>query len=310
MIGAVLLALQIAAAQPQSLADPGAVRIAVRVQPETVTVGDRFNVIVVMRAPAGSTFEFPSGPDSGTVELVTPAALGDQRSDSAWTEQSAGYRLAAWDIETQPLGLGEVVVRYAGDERRVSLERWTIYVRSVLPADTSLHVPRPAREPFRLGIPAWVWWLLAALVAALLALLAWWLWRRFRRRVAALPPYEAAEREFARIEAMQLPQKGDGGRHVALMTDVLRDYLAVRLTVVSTAQTSHEVLAAAAADPDARWDPAVRARAERLFARADLAKFAAMRIDRDEAVSLGGDARSLVRDTEHRIAQPEEKAAA
>jgi hypothetical protein len=310
VIGTLLVALQIGAATPPRLNDAGAVQVAVRAQPETVTVGDRFNVFVRVRVPAGTTIEFPAGPDSGTVERITAVALSEPRTDSIWTEQTAGYRLTAWDIESQPLGLSEVIVRLGGAERRLSLADRTILVRSVLPADTTLHVPKPARAVFGYSIPAWVWWLLAALVAALLALLAWWLWRRFRRREQQLPPFETAEREFARIEAMGLPQKDEGARHVALMTDVLREYLAARVSGVSTAQTTRELLAAAAASPEARWDPAIRARAERLLARSDLAKFAAARVAREDAVSLGTEARGLLVESEQRITAPVQQAAA
>ena len=310
MIGALLVALQIGAATPPRLNDAGAVQIAVRAQPETVTVGDRFNVFVRVRVPAGTTIELPAGPDSGTVERVTAVALSEPRTDSIWTEQTAGYRLTAWDIESQSLGLGDVVVRQGGAERRLSLANHTIFVRSVLPADTSLHVPKPARDVFGYSIPAWVWWLLAALIAALLALLAWWLWRRFRRREQQLPPFERAESEFARIEAMQLPERDEGARHVALMTDVLREYLAARVEEVSTAQTTRELLAAVTASPDARWDPAIGARAERLLARADLAQFAAARVARDDAATLGREARAIVVETERRITAREQKAAA
>jgi hypothetical protein len=308
-----LVLLQLAAGQQQPaprLTDPGAVLIAVRVQPDTVTVGDRFNVFVRVRAPAGATIEFPAGPDSGTVELVTSVAITEPRADSLWLEQTAGYRLAAWDIDAQPLGMGDVIVRLAGAERRMSLANRTIFVRSVLPADTSLHVPKPARAAFGFGIPGWVWWLLAALLALLLALVAWWLWRKYRRREAALPPFQAAEREFARVEAMRLPEKGEGARHVALMTDVLRDYLAARVNEVHGSQTSRELLRAAAESPDARWDPVVRSRAEKLLARADLAKFAAVSIESGEAVTLGTVARELVRETERRITDEAQRAAA
>jgi hypothetical protein len=94
------------------------------------------------------------------------------------------------------------------------------------------------------------------------------------------------------------------------MTDVLRDYLAARVSEISGSQTSRELLRAAVASPEAKWDPAVQARAERLFSRADLAKFAALRIQEDDARTLGAEARALVAETERRITAPEAKAAA
>lgn len=290
---------------PLPLSDPRAVQLGVRVQPDTVTVGDRFTVFVRVRAPAGATIAFPAGPDSGTVELVTTAAFTEPRVDSLWVEQTAGYRLAAWDVDSQPLPFADVVVRAGTVERRVPFGARSIFVRSVLPADTTLHVPKPAREMFSFGIPRWLLWLLAALLALLLALLAWWLWRKLRRREQQLPPFERAQREFDRIEAMHLPEHDEGARHVALMTDVLREYLAARVAEASASQTSWELLRAMQSADPGRWDAAVQARAERLFARADLAKFAAARIPPDEARAAGAEARALVADTERRIAASE-----
>ncbi|HUF65483.1 MAG TPA: hypothetical protein VMM17_05850 [Gemmatimonadaceae bacterium] len=291
---------------PLPLSDPRAVQLGVRVQPDTVTVGDRFTVFVRVRAPVGSTIAFPAGPDSGTVELVTNAAFTEPRVDSLWVEQTAGYRLAAWDVDSQPLPFPDVVVRSGSLERRVPVGARSIFVRSVLPADTTLHVPKPARELFAFGIPRWLLWLLAALLALLLALLAWWLWRKLRRREQLLPPFERAEREFERIEALQLPEHEEGARHVAMMTDVLREYLAARIDGVSSSQTGWELLRAMRVSEVGDWDASMQARAERLFARADLAKFAAVRIPPDEARTLGAEARALVGETERRITSVEE----
>lgn len=295
---------------PLPLSDPRAIQLGVRVQPDTVTVGDRFTVFVRVRAPAGATIAFPAGPDSGTVELVTNAAFTEPRVDSLWVEQTAGYRLAAWDVDSQPLPFPDVVVRSGSLERQVPFGARSIFVRSVLPADTTLHVPKPAREMFAFGIPRWLLWLLAALLALLLALLAWWLWRKLRRREQQLPPFEHAEREFARIEALQLPEHDQGARHVALMTDVLREYLAARISEARASQTSWELLRAMRSADAGGWDAPMQSRAEKLFARADLAKFAAARIPPDEARTLGAEARALVGETERRITTPEEQSSA
>jgi hypothetical protein len=287
--------------RPLPLTDPAAIRLGVRVQPDTVTVGDRFTVFVRLRVPAGATIAFPAGPDSGAVELVTNAAFTEPRTDSLWMEQTAGYRLAAWDVDSQPLPFPNILVRAGHLEREVPFGQHAIFVRSVLPADTALHVPKPARELLAMGFPRWLLWLLLALLALLLGLFAWWLWRKLRRREQQLPPFERAQREFERIEALRLPEQEEGARHVALMTDVLREYLAARIEEVSTSQTSWELLRSMRAAQLGGWDPPQQSRAERLFARADLAKFAAVAIPSDEARTLGAEARELVGETERRI---------
>jgi hypothetical protein len=313
-----IAATQLAAAQqqppvaptpqgPQPLGDPSAVRLGVRLQPDTVTVGDRFTLFVRIRVPVGATIAFPAGPDSGAVELVTNAAFTEPRIDSLWKEQTAGYRLAAWDVDSQALVFPDIVVRAGDVERQVPIGTHSVFVRSVLPADTTLHVPKPARELFAFGFPRWLLWLLAALLALLLALFAWWLWRKLRHREQVLPPFERAEREFERIEALHLLEHDEGARYVALMTDVLREYLAARIPEARSSQTAWELLRAMRIAEEGPWDAAMQSRGEKLFARADLAKFAALRIPADEARPPGAEARALVAETERRITAPEER---
>jgi len=144
----------------------------------------------------------------------------------------------------------------------------------------------------------------ALLAALLLAALLWWLWRWYRRRRAApLPPFETAEREFARVEAMRLIETGEPERHVALMTDVLRDYLAARVDGVQRSQTTNELLAGAA--PIRPYSSGL----EQLLWNADLVKFARQRVTPADAEALGAQARAIVRQVEDHFVQLEKEKA-
>jgi HAMP domain-containing protein len=143
----------------------------------------------------------------------------------------------------------------------------------------------------------WRPFLLVALAAVVAALL-WRLWIWYRRRASrALDPLAIAEREFARVEAMKLIEKGEAERHAALMSDVLRDYLAARVDAIERSHTSSEVLANAAA-----IHAAAPALGELLW-RTDLVKFANNRIPGDEAERLGASAKSIVRSVEASLAE-------
>lgn len=314
-----LLLLQAGSAVPPQTAPPVTVpvRIGVDVMPDTVTVGDRFTVIVRVRAPAGSTFEFPTSTDSAAkVDLAAPPAIAEPKPPRAATagsppevEQVAAYRMAAWDIGPQSLGLSSIVVRSGIVERTVPLASYQVFVRSVLPADTTLHVPKPARDVLAFAYPWWLKWLLIALGILLAALLAWWLWRMYKRwKNRPVHPAALAQREFHRIEKLGLPDKDQSALHVALMTDVMRAYLAARAEGVRESQTSTELVAAANAS--GLLDPELSRGLAELLHQSDLAKFAAWRLDAARARELGEAARAVVKRVEARFADVETRKAA
>lgn len=311
ILGALLL-MQAGAIQPPQPPVSVPVRIGVTVSPDTVTVGDRFTVIVRVRAPAGSTVEFPAAPDSAAqVDLAADVAVAQSRllPGGQEMEQVAGYRMAAWDVDSVQLGLADIVVRSGIVERRIPLSGYWVFVRSVLPADTTLHVPKPARNELPFAYPWWLKWLLLALGILIAALLAWLLWRAYKRwKNRPVHPAALAEREFHRIEKLGLPDKDQGALHVAMMVDVVRTYLAARTDGVRESQTSSELVSAARAS--GLLGPQWAAGLAELLHETDLAKFAARHIDAAAARQLGNDARSVVDHVENSFAEQEKRKAA
>jgi hypothetical protein len=275
--------------------DGARVSYGVRTSTDTVRIGDPFTLSIRVRTPPGATIEFPDGPDStSAVQLIDPRTVRTT-ADSGAIDLTAVYRLAAWDIGPQPILLGDVIVRGAGADRRIPVERQSVFVRSVLPADTSLRVAKPARPIIDQSIPRWWLWALIAAAVALALLALWWWWRRRRRDV--VPPVEnplaVAEREFARVEALRLIEAGEHGRHVALMADVLRDYLAARYSAAPLALTTSELTRALHREPTVPLE-----RLSRLLDEADLIKFARRPATREHALELGREARLIVRTTD------------
>jgi len=290
------VAAQGASAQGTSAPAQGAaaVRLGVTIDPDTVTVGDAFTVRVRVRAPLGSTIAFPAAPDtSAPVQALDPRVVRAS-PDTLAVDQTATYRLVAWDVGALPLGLADVIVRGAGGERPVTLAAERVHVRSVLPADSAERVPKPPRDLVSQAKPWWLrWWWAIALGVLLLGLLAWW-WLRRRRRLAALrpqvDPFEQAEREFARVEGLGLVEAGERGRFVALMVEVLREYLARELPQGSTSLTTSELLAATAGVASVPRD-----RLAALLGETDLVKFARRTVTPDRARELGREAQAIAR---------------
>lgn len=282
---------------------PATIQYGVTKSRDTVTVGEPFEVRVRVRAPAGSRITFPDNPDSsGTVQALDPRTVTIADSLQS-VDETAVYRLAAWDIGDQPIVIGNVRVATdnapATADRPIDLAALQVFVRSVLPADSSLRVPKPARPLWEVrGFP---WWLLA-LILGLIAtgLVAWWWWRRSRRPQpeAVVDPYDRARREFNRIETMGLIDAGERTRFAALVVEVTRDYLAARYDDAKLALTSRELVGVL------RRKPAVPIeQLTRVLHEADLAKFANWALTEERARSLARDARAIV-EHEHKASQP------
>jgi len=275
------------------------IKAGVIVAPDTVQVGDPFRVTVGVRAPRGATIEFPRATDSASAVQSLDPVVVRTGADTTAVDQSADYRVAAWDVGRIAIRLPDVVVRYNGVERHVPLSA-QVFVASVLPADTALRVAKPPRPLFEIN--PFPWWILAAALAAaiIIGLLIWWLFRRRKKppKVITIDAFTRAQADFQRIEALRLLDAGERGRYVTLMIEVLRDYLAARYVEARLSLTSTELHRSLSAAPNVPDD-----RLARLLNDVDLIKFARRPVSGDRARDLGREARAIVAD-EHKASKP------
>lgn len=303
-----LCAAQVSRAHAQpSTVQPGdgtsepPVRMGVRMMPETVTVGAPFTVRVRVALPSAWRVLQPPTPDTGgIVEPLDPPRLRDTvRGPDRVVDMT--WRFLAWEPGAHPLPIASLRLASGSRERALTVPG-AIVVRSVLPADTALRTPRPARAPFAVPI---TWWprvltglgVLAALALAVwLARCAWRARRSTRERVRT--PREVADEAFERLAARGLPAAGESRRHVALVGEIVRDFLAARLGLPTSLATG-EALAVAG--------PAVGALAEplaELLGRIDVARFATTPVTREEAERLDGQARRMIAMLDERARSP------
>lgn len=297
-LAAGLLAVWSATAAAQEPPVTDRVQYGITQSADTVTVGDPFRVVVRVRAPLGSVIEFPAGPDtSGPVQLLDPATPV-ARQDPRAVDQSATYRVAAWDVGTLPIVVGDLVIRGPGGVQRVTVPQESVHVRSVLPADSTERVPKPVRPIFgERATPWWVWALVG--LAVLLLLIGIWWWLRRRRRPPGIAPedaYARAQAEFARVDQLGLIEVGERGRYVALVVEIMRDYLSARHPDARMSHTSTELLLALRGRNSI---PAERLGA--VLAETDLVKFARRTVSPDRARQIAADARSVVETVESAV---------
>ena len=265
-------------------------RVTFRVLPETVTVGQPFDVRMRAIPPRGRQAVAPAVPDTGgIVEALDPATL-TRRADTLLVR----YRLIAWQPGVLSIPFGPVLMRRDSSELAVPVDV-RVVVASVLPADSSDRVPKDPRELFPVVTHWWDrWWQWA--LALLVGVAAIYLLYRWRVRVpgkipVAETPLARAESAFVRLEARSLPSAGEGGRHIALAAEIVRQYLADIEGSLALSLTNAELLRAV--EP---IDGIPDKQLAQFLHDVDAARFAGSTVDEFASRRVAGVARELVRD--------------
>lgn len=218
--------------------------VSLRVTPETPAVGEPITVEIRVRAPNGTLVRFPVLPDTGTrIEPLDPRVLSGAGT-AGEVDQTATYRLIAWDTGSVALAFGDVTLERDGRQTRYPVRATSLRIRSVLPRDSAARVPKAARAP--VDAPTMPWrWLVAAVVVAALGYASWRKYRRMRAELATMDPGALirARAAFAHLRVMDLAAAGESGRHLLAHVQVLRRYLGERWPQLSPALTAREVAA-------------------------------------------------------------------
>jgi hypothetical protein len=243
---------------------------------DTVTVGDRFLVLLRVQAPADVRVDPPARLDSAPE--LQPVGPRIDRRDPAGGAHGFGYPMAAWRPGALPPRFAAVRVTYP--DGRASTLRVPLrlpFVRSVLPTDTSKIEPRGPKDVIG---PDWDRRLILFLLLLALLLLApsavlvrRWLRKRLARRAAA-PPVDPRARALATLDQarkMKLVETGDWKPFYTLTSEALRGYLDALSRRWSADLTTEELVAALnTADADGGTARLLGA----LLAEADAVKFA------------------------------------
>ncbi len=261
-----------------------------KVLPETVTVGQPFDLRLRAIAPRGRKAMAPAVPDTGGLIEPLDPALVTRRGDTLLVR----YRLLAWQPGVLTIPLGPVLMRRDSNEISVPVEA-RVVVASVLPADSANRVPKDPRALFPYAAHWWDRWWQWALIAlgVLTALYLLWRWRTRAPTPDAVivSPLSRAEAAFVRLDARQLIGAGEGGRHVALSAEIVRQYLAEIESSLPRSLTNVELLAAIRpidGMPDRQLS--------HLLEQVDAVRFSGTRVDDVTARRVSGMTRELVRD--------------
>lgn len=265
-----------------------------KVLPETVTVGQPF--IVALRAipPRGRLALAPAVPDTGGIVEPLDPAIVMRRGDTL----SVRYRLLAWQPGVLSIPFGPVLMRRDSSDLQVPVDV-RVVVASVLPADSSDRIPKDPRNLFPFVTHWWDrWWQWAlALVGVTSVLYLLWRWKASRPTPVPIlaTPVARAALAFDRLDARALTAAGEGARHVALVSEIVRQYLTEIEPALALAFTNAELLRAiepVAGIPDKQL--------ALLLQEVDGIRFGGGRADPIAVQRVSGLARELVRDI-HRV---------
>jgi hypothetical protein len=284
----VLLVATLGALQTGATRSTG-VRLGVTVSPTSVRIGQPATLTVRVQAPAGTKITFPPAVDStANVEPLDPVSVREE-TRNGFVDATATYRFLTWQVGDAPIPVSPIRLERDGAVQELTIGDPMVSVVSVLPADTALRVPKPARDISLLQIRRWPWWLLIALGFAVASLGGWLLERRTKRPPPPIEPFVDAQRAFGRLGALDLIGAGEPAKYVGASADILRTFLAARDANAAPGRTTSELLIALR--KDARV-PASRIAA--MLASADSIKFAGGVIDAATAEALGAEASAIV----------------
>lgn len=293
-VWALLLACTVACL---TVADVRAQRVTAALSADSVTVGERFFLSVVVERGIMAEPVFPVFTGDSTRlgdlqvigEVSRSGAYGGAAQPGTRTDTLI-YEVAAFAVDTA--FVPPILVRFtSGQDTFAVASRGGLFVpvTSVVPPDAAgLQDLAPLAEFPR---PLW-FWLVMLLLVGLLAAALYYVWKRRRRRTAArptsaeapsLPPYEEATMRLRRLEETDLHAPDAIKGFYVELSDVLRTYLARRLGTRAKERTTRELVRDLQQLAGASGLPGdVAARVRRVLELADYAKFADARPPAEE----------------------------
>lgn len=252
---AIALLLAGAAARAQS----DVPQVTAHIQPDSVMIGDRFDLMVDVEKDLVQVVQFPEFEDKpgSPIELHKEHPVDTLERDGRHLKLRKRYTLAAFEEGNLGLGRAQVLyldknitdTLYTADTLRLQVGTFQIDSTS----HTIYDIKAQRTLPFRYGeISGYVLWSLLGLIVLGGAIYAGRrLMARYARKVRdifrpapPLPPHIAAIQALETLHNQKLWQSGRHKQYYSGLTDILRTYLAGRYGFGAMEMTSDEILAA------------------------------------------------------------------
>jgi BatD DUF11 like domain len=279
-----------------------------QVDHQELTVGDRVTVTVTVDHDAATSVEWPSPSKLGSFDVLDtkqlPSVTVQGRAHSA-----TAFTITAFEVGDIDVPSMNIVVHNPSDTTSVTLATDPIPLRVVTVGVNDAKDIRDIKPPLQLPRN---WLLLIVGGVAIIAVIAAsaWLYRRYRRRpvqpvahaepvLPTRPAHELALEALDRLEAAELPKRGEIQRHYSEAAEIIRTYLERRFGIVAMEMVSADIIQ----ELESCVDDATVNQFREFFREADLVKFAKSRPSLEACHSLLSAARDLV-DVTKVLAEP------
>ena len=233
--------------------------VTARIEPDSIGIGDRFDLIIEVEKDLVQVVEFPVfEPESEYFEIYEDAPADTLEHEGRRLRLRKRYRLAAF--EEGRFNLGQAQVLYA--DKNIVDTLWTKGDSLLLTVGTfqidstsqSIFDLKPQKTlPFRFGeISGYLLW--GLLVLLLLGAGAWYLLRWLDRRGKHLgdlfrpappqPAHVVAIKALERLHHQKLWQNSKYKEYYSELTDILRTYISGRWGIGAMEMTTDEIVAA------------------------------------------------------------------
>ena len=233
--------------------------VTARIEPDSIMIGDRFDLTVEVDKDLVQVVQFPEFEDKpgSPIELHKEHPVDTLERDGRHLRLRKRYTLAAFEEGNLGLGRAQVLyldknitdTLYTADTLRLQVGTFQIDSTS----HTIYDIKAQRTLPFRYGeISGYVLWSLLGLIVLGGAIYAGRrLMARYARKVRdifrpapPLPPHIAAIQALETLHNQKLWQSGRHKQYYSGLTDILRTYLAGRYGFGAMEMTSDEILAA------------------------------------------------------------------
>ncbi len=262
-----------------------------------LTVGDRFDVTLVLQNTTGALVTGPLADSTGAFVVA-----GEKRNAVRRAEHSqVTYRLSVAGFRPGTHRLPVFTFLLTAGQRTDTLrsDPASVTIASVLPGKMSdVNALKPAER-----FPNYLLWIIPGALAVLAALA--WLGRRLYRRLrenlervaAPLPPWDEALRSLDGMPWREWVEAGQYKRYYYALSEILKRYIERRFEFQAAEQTTTEVLAAMRLHRTPMRDDIAR-----FFLRSDLVKYSKVIPPEEEARAAIDQVREFV--TKTRPAEP------